>query len=332
MGKKRFIDKKRAISFRLAPRSQKDPLIVTDASAYVLAPLSDDLKSVSLKDPELPSEKRLAEQHKYGIYFDDDYNYLQHLKDVNEVEVSEFVEERYRLFLNGTAVDAGKDIATEQNLKLPSSLFENSGMRLKIGLLNQAAPQPGPHPELDSDIVALLDDEVSDTEVRNDLEDDFVLKANAPCLSDGDDEHSNGEDEASEKNEHQCQMRNRAESEVEAGSEKSFMSDEVKSRFTNYSLTSSTIRRSEGLKKIDEMFEKIYEQYDEEEMGDLETSTKIEGFIRPNSERMLSLVEDYQEKRKSETLRRWKAESQREHLALDRVAWKTAVRDVALAS
>ena len=30
-------------------------------------------------------EQQLEEQHKYGIYFDDEYDYLQHLKDVNEL-------------------------------------------------------------------------------------------------------------------------------------------------------------------------------------------------------------------------------------------------------
>lgn len=34
---------------------------------------------------ELTLEQRKEEQHKYGIYFDDDYNYLQHLKDTREV-------------------------------------------------------------------------------------------------------------------------------------------------------------------------------------------------------------------------------------------------------
>jgi len=28
---------------------------------------------------------RLGEQMKYGIYYDDDYDYLQHLKDVSEL-------------------------------------------------------------------------------------------------------------------------------------------------------------------------------------------------------------------------------------------------------
>lgn len=34
---------------------------------------------------ELTTEQRREEQIKYGIYFDDDYNYLQHLKHTREV-------------------------------------------------------------------------------------------------------------------------------------------------------------------------------------------------------------------------------------------------------
>lgn len=35
-----------------------------------------------------PTEEDLEERHKYGIYFDDDYDYMQHLRDVREVSYS----------------------------------------------------------------------------------------------------------------------------------------------------------------------------------------------------------------------------------------------------
>lgn len=38
------------------------------------------LVPVAGKESKAEKEKRIEEQHKYGIYFDDDYNYLQHLK------------------------------------------------------------------------------------------------------------------------------------------------------------------------------------------------------------------------------------------------------------
>lgn len=30
-------------------------------------------------------EKTIEEEQKFGVYFEDEYNYMQHLKDVNEV-------------------------------------------------------------------------------------------------------------------------------------------------------------------------------------------------------------------------------------------------------
>jgi protein LTV1 len=41
---------------------------------------------------ELSKEEKLEEQQKYGIFYDDEYDYLQHLKDLNEVyELEEHV-------------------------------------------------------------------------------------------------------------------------------------------------------------------------------------------------------------------------------------------------
>ena len=48
-------------------------------------------------------ERQLAEQQKYGIDFDDEYNYLQHLKSVSELYDSEMVEVRKDLH---TVIDA----------------------------------------------------------------------------------------------------------------------------------------------------------------------------------------------------------------------------------
>ena len=39
--------------------------------------------------------------------------------------------------------------------------------------------------------------------------------------------------------------------------EKMFMDEETKSRFTNYSMSSSVIRRNEGLTLLDDRFEKV---------------------------------------------------------------------------
>ncbi|CDW59675.1 protein LTV1 [Trichuris trichiura] len=234
MGKKRrFIDKKKAIRFRLAVRSQKDPLIASTAPENVLVPESSSWK----KEKELTKEERLAEQAKYGIYFeDDDYDYLQHLKDANELEPVSIFEEHYRIFSTGQVVEAGKTVV------VPSTLLGSQGVQLKVGLLNQAAPQSGPHPELDPDIVAALDDDGFDfTNPENCLEDDFVIKANAPL-------------ETSERG----TAENRYLEQNFSMDEDVQLFDDRRSRFSGISsLTSSTMRRSEGLQLLDQRFEKV---------------------------------------------------------------------------
>lgn len=43
-----------------------------------------------------------------------------------------------------------------------------------------------------------------------------------------------------------------------------------KTKYTNYSMTSSVIRRNQGLTNIDEHFDKIFDQYDDEQIGSLD--------------------------------------------------------------
>jgi len=35
---------------------------------------------------EQTTEERLEEQRKFGVFYDDEYDYLQHLRDVNELQ------------------------------------------------------------------------------------------------------------------------------------------------------------------------------------------------------------------------------------------------------
>jgi len=76
--KGKFIDKKNAVSFRLVHRSQRDPLAADeDAPQHVLQPLDG---TPAIGDPE---EKRKT-QVKYGVFFEDEYDYMQHLRSVEE--------------------------------------------------------------------------------------------------------------------------------------------------------------------------------------------------------------------------------------------------------
>lgn len=55
-------------------------------------------------------------------------------------------------------------------------------------------------------------------------------------------------------------------------------SEETKSRFTEYSMSSSVIRRNEQLALLDERFEKFFENYDEPDIGALDCE-EIEGHV-----------------------------------------------------
>src|SRR6218665_3006055 len=97
--KKNFIDKKNSVTFRLVQRTQNDPLFVDpDAPQYVLIEkktqeqVEIDFEKSKGQNNNLSSEGRKNEQAKYGIYYDDDYDYLQHLIEVDEVQRMKGVE------------------------------------------------------------------------------------------------------------------------------------------------------------------------------------------------------------------------------------------------
>lgn len=100
----------------------------------------------------------------------------------------------------------------------------------------------------------------------------------------------------------------------------SFNDEETKSRFTNYSLSSSVIRRSEGLVLLDDRFEKvicmnlmnrivgvvvvkntvclafqIFEEYDEDCIGALD-GEDIDGFLKSGDPLFESVIENFKTK------------------------------------
>lgn len=71
-----------------------------------------------------------------------------------------------------------------------------------------------------------------------------------------------------------------------------FDDEETKSRFTEYSMSSSVIRRNEQLSLLDDRFEKFYENYDEPEVGALDCE-EIEGHVDINDELLLRISNDF---------------------------------------
>uniref|UniRef100_A0A8C2NL23 Protein LTV1 homolog n=1 Tax=Capra hircus TaxID=9925 RepID=A0A8C2NL23_CAPHI len=295
--KKPFIEKKKAVSFHLVHRSQRDPLAADETAP----------QRVLLPTQKIKDEERRAEQRKYGVFFDDDYDYLQHLKEPSgpsELIPTSTFGAPYR--------GDGREeplVTSTSGIKLPSSVFA-SEFEEDVGLLNKAAPVSGPRLDFDPDIVAALDDDFDFDNPDNLLEDDFILQASKPTeeeegmeiqKSEAEDD-SEWEDVGDEEGGGDDSRYDRAGSSDEdlsapgkplgAVENHFFWEEETKSRFTEYSLTSSVMRRNEQLTLHDERFEKFYEQYDDDEIGALDNA-ELEGSIQVDSNRLEEVLNDY---------------------------------------
>ncbi|XP_036393384.1 protein LTV1 homolog [Megalops cyprinoides] len=292
--KKSFIEKKKAVTFHLVHRSQRDPLVADEkAPQHVLLPAH-----------KAEAEKRREVQRQFGVFFDDDYDYLQHLKEASqttELVFSGVPQREGRLLITEDGNVVEEDVAhtlPAVSINLPSSVFA-SEFEEEVGLLNKAAPISGPRLDMDPDIVAALDEDFDFDDPDNMLDDDFVLKATDVGAGDADIDDSDewedtDETESSEEEEEgnydsdgplsedgDCQKR-----------EFLFADEETKSRFTEYSLTSSVMRRNEQLTLLDDRFEKFFEQFDDDEIGALDNA-ELEGFIDPSSARLEEVIKDY---------------------------------------
>ncbi|XP_014278063.1 protein LTV1 homolog [Halyomorpha halys] len=254
--KKKFIDKKNSVTFRLLHRSQKDPLVTDqDAPQFVLQEIEDK-----------PKDSNEEEKLKYGIYFDDDYDYMQHLRERGGGQVA---------LASQSIVSKTKQ---KKGISLPSSVFQ-SDVEEKVGVLNKAAPQ-GLTLDFDPDLPEVLAAMETASENPNDdwLDDDFVMKAN-----EGDDAGSEGGDEM---------FSDEDEYDEERDELMSLEREETKSRFTEYSMTSSVMRRNEQLTLLDDRFEELFAEYDDSEIGALDTE-EIEGYVEPETNVLEKFIKDF---------------------------------------
>lgn len=288
--RQQFINKKNAVTFHLVHRSQRDPLQADDESSkFVLQ------EAVNLNEKKATDEKRKEEQRKYGIFFEDDYDYTQHLREVQSEHVTWHAAPiGLDRPTRETDVQYADDTNSKAKIQLPAGAF-GSSKEEDIGLLNRAAPISGPRLDLDPDVVAALDEDFDLDDPDNVLEDDFVIKAQ-------DLESPEGDDGIAENNYFDSDDDGRDEEEFSSGGEyerEQFddEEEETKTRFTNYSMSSSVIRRNEGLTLLDDRFEKIFEEYDDIEMGALDHD-EIEGFVHDESEILQQVLTEFEESQK----------------------------------
>lgn len=217
------------------------------------------------------------EKVKYGIYADDDYDYLQHLRDRNEISKD---------IIDCTLIPAPKS-----KIQLPSTIFETRGGQLKVGMLNKAAPGGLLDKVYDPDIAAVLDGEVDDVD---ELEDDFIQLA----------EGADGDEEMSEENMFSDEKSGRKEimerfglirerfsdedSDYEIDDDDEFESDKedqprgrrskITDLLTSGSISSSVMPRNEGKRHMDACFEQIMEEYDDNDDSEDESEEEKNEF------------------------------------------------------
>ncbi|XP_034999059.2 protein LTV1 homolog [Hippoglossus stenolepis] len=300
--KKSFIEKKKAVTFHLVHRSQRDPLAADEtAPQHVLLPAA-----------KVEAEKRREEQRGFGVFYDDNYNYLQHLKEAlgpTELVVTNPPNTNRRpVPLHGEEEEEEEEEGDTDkappatSINLPSSVFA-SEFEEEVGLLNKAAPISGPRLDMDPDIVAALDEDFDYEDPDNILDDDFMIKANtASAAVDTKGDKDDDEDEWEDTDEDgDCDSEGGSSGDGR-GREFLFMDEETKSRFTEYSMTSSVMRRNEQLSLLDDRFEKFYEQFDDDEIGALDNA-ELEGFINPDSARLEEVIKDYFKQKQNDFLR-----------------------------
>lgn len=295
--KKSFIEKKKAVTFHLVHRSQRDPLAADEkAPQHVLLPA----KKVDV-------EKRQEEQRKFGVFYDDDYDYLQHLKEASGPSELVAAGNSYPLHLREEDEEDEEEKTVPASINLPSSVFA-SEFEEEVGLLNKAAPISGPRLDMDPDIVAGLDEDFDFDDPENILEDDFMMKANCTlgakdAAGDEDDDDDDEWEDTDEEGDFDSEGGLSDGGDMEGGRREFLFDDEeTKSRFTEYSMTSSVMRRNEQLTLLDDRFEKFYEQFDDDEIGALDNA-ELEGYIEPDSARLEEVIKDYFKQKEKESLR-----------------------------
>ena len=204
---------------------------------------------------------------------------MQHLKDKEDLykdftDMDEFLSIRRKAdrVEEGDLGEGSRDKAATSNLRLPSSVFA-SNVEEDVGVLNRAAPRSGPLLDWDPDIVETLDDDYEHEKVHtlqdeedegeSELDDDFMAKAMDGVCDGDDDDDDDDEEDCDEKDFNSDFDGDFEDNDIFAG-------EEVRSKFTEYSMSSSVVPRSENLRTLDDKFDKFFEEYLEENIGGLD--------------------------------------------------------------
>ncbi|KTW31601.1 hypothetical protein T552_00239 [Pneumocystis carinii B80] len=286
MPKKRFIDKKNSVTFHLVHRSQKDPLIHDNqAPSRVLVPVIYNTKkkasnglNINEKSQEDNSPKKyndkplkdkktvenlrenIGESILYGIsYNDTEYDYMQHLREIGKSPGGILFEK---------STDKKPSIIDE----FPKEVFPSDIEQKRSYQDQQSIPDDisGFQPDMDirlREVLEALEDErylSSDEEgdldelIKSGKVDNSSVIENSDTDWDSDDTNISKEISSQDSNIYdndsifrEC-LKNK----------KKFR--KPLSKATYYSITSSILPRSEALVLLDDRFEKIKKEYDDD--------------------------------------------------------------------
>ncbi|KID82652.1 low-temperature viability protein ltv1, partial [Metarhizium majus ARSEF 297] len=194
MPRGKWIDKKTAQHFTLVHRPQNDPLIHDEtAPAMVLNPTQPKPGSSKVKHlDDLASEfgsdaaairANEGEAANYGVYFDDtEYDYMQHLRDLNSASSGEVVFIEANTKSKGKQKESLEDALKKMDLEQKSGdLFEDEMLPSKnLTRVTYQAQQDVPdsirgfQPDMDPRLREVL--EALDDEAYVDDEDDDIFK------------------------------------------------------------------------------------------------------------------------------------------------------------
>ncbi|KJH42998.1 Low temperature viability protein [Dictyocaulus viviparus] len=245
--KKAFVDKKNATHYRLVPKSTAEN-----------AP-NEEKRFV-------PTQEHLEEQHRCGIYFDDDYDYMQHLRDLNETATLQTLEKS--AVQEKFVILAPKQSAIQSPL-LAEPKFVSTNDDEKI---------------FDEDIEKALEGDFED-EIEGGLEDDFIalaggvvepiskslLQHRQPVVhyaSDGDDEDSDFDDNC-------------------GNSINDSEEENAENKLCN-------LRCNAPRREIDERFDQLLEaDYHNDQLGELDGDDYlITGALEPTDERVKRMIKE----------------------------------------
>ncbi|KAJ2993252.1 hypothetical protein HDV02_002564 [Globomyces sp. JEL0801] len=246
-------------------------------------------------------EKRVGTQDpsNYGVYFknQDDYDYLQHLKPIGQDPSAVLVEPKH---VKPETLEDGEnlDLQMKKKLNLPSSALA-SNQELDIGLLNQVENPLGNQIDLDPslrEILTALDDEAY---VENDLEDDFFDAFHMDSMPEKYQALENQVYEEPEDVEQEPWMREFKKSDFSEGTEKPYVKSRgARTATTSFSMSSSAMFRNEKLTLLDDQFDKLLEEYSDDEIGELDAEDEeVLGTLNVSG---LALEETLEEKRLDE--------------------------------